>query len=130
MITRKVIILSVHRRVKEMKTFRKMAAVIALIALVGCSGGGSTYKAGTYKGAAEGHNGDVSVEVTVSESAITAVKVVEHEETDGIADGALNTIPDAIVKANGVEVDTVSGCTDTSEAIIEAVKAALEKAKG
>lgn len=114
-----------------MKTMKALIASAALIALTGCSSGSASgFKAGTYKATAEGHNGDVTVEVTVSDSAITAVKVVDHQETDGISDGAFANIPDAIVKANSAEVDTVSGCTDTSEAIINAVKAALAEAKG
>lgn len=113
----------------QMKTFKAILAAAALVTMVGCSGSSAAYKAGTYTGTAEGHNGNVSVEVTVSDSAITAVKVTEQAETAGIADGALNTLPDAIVKANSAEVDAVAGCTDTSEAIKEAVKAALAQAK-
>ena len=77
-----------------------------------------------------GHNENLTVEVTVSETAITEVKVTEQHETAGIADAALEQIPAAIVQANSPDVDAVSGCTDTSEAIIEAVKSALTQAKG
>ena len=109
---------------------KSFVTAAALLLLAGCSTGSTAkYTPGTYTGTAEGHNGDVVVEVTVSEDAITAVKVIEHEETDGISDGALDTIPDAIVDANSVEVDTVAGCTDTSEAIINAVSDALSQAK-
>lgn len=113
-----------------MKAFKTLIASAALIALTGCSGSSAAYKPGTYKGTAEGHNGDLTVEITVTESAITAVKVIDHQETDGISDGAFAEIPNAIVEANSADVDTVSGCTDTSEAIINAVKAALAEAKG
>ena len=47
------------------------------------------FPAGTYTGTAQGKNGDVTVEVTLSDSAITDVKVTEQSETEGIADGAL-----------------------------------------
>lgn len=118
------------RRRKKMKTFRKFIVSAAVVAMLGCSGGSAAqFKAGTYTGTAEGHNGDVTVEVTVSDTAITEVKVTAQGETAGIADAALNDLPGAIVKANSADVDTISGCTDTSEAIIEAVKAALAEAK-
>lgn len=113
-----------------MNTLKKLIAGAAIIAMTGCSGSSAAnFKAGTYTATAEGHNGDVTVEVTVSESAITEVKITAQGETAGIADAALNDLPAAIVKANSIEVDTISGCTDTSEAIIAAVKAALDEAK-
>ena len=113
-----------------MKSFKALIASAAVIALAGCSSSSAAlFKAGTYTGTAEGHNGDVTVEVTCSDTAITDVKVTSHGETAGIADAALKDLPAAIMKANSIEVDTVSGCTDTSEAIINAVKAALEEAK-
>lgn len=112
-----------------MKNFRVLTAAAAIIALAGCSSSAASYRPGTYTGTAEGHNGDLSVEVTVSESAITDVKVTYQEETAGIADAALETIPALIVNMNTPDVDAVSGATDTSEAIIEAVKTALSSAK-
>ena len=113
-----------------MKNFKALIASAAVIALAGCSSSSpAAFKAGTYTGTAEGHNGDVTVEVTVSDTAITDVKITSQGETAGIADSALNDLPGLIVKANSFEVDTISGCTDTSEAIINAVKAALDQAK-
>ena len=86
------------------------------------------FPAGTYTGTAQGKNGDVTVEVTLSDSAITDVKVTEQSETEGIADGALETVPKEIVDSQSLSVDAVSGATITSNAIIEAAKAALESA--
>jgi len=70
----------------------------------------------------------VEVHVTLSSDAITKVEVTEQAETAGIADPALESIPQAIVDAQSVDVDAVSGATITSNAIIEAVTAALESA--
>ena len=114
-----------------MKDLKKALAAIAVVALVGCSSSTASakFKAGTYTGKGAGHNGDVVVEVTVSDSAITKVEIKEHQETDGISDNAIANLPGAIVEANSADVDTISGCTDTSNAIIEAIKAALDQAK-
>lgn len=77
-------------------------------------------------GEAEGHNGVVKVEVTVEGDTITDVQVVEHEETEGISDPAIETIPQQIVENNGTDgVEAVSGASVTSNAIIEAVNNAL-----
>lgn len=85
----------------------------------------TTYEDGTHTATVDGHNGELTVEVTVEDGVITAVDVTEHEESEGIADPALEEVPAAIVEANGTDVDTVSGATVTSEAIIAAVNEAL-----
>lgn len=86
------------------------------------------YKPGVYTASAKGNNGDVKVEVEVSDSAILSVKVVEHIETPGISDKAISDLPAAIVAAQGLGLDTVSGATVTSKAILEAVAACMEQA--
>lgn len=95
-------------------------------ALVGCSSNSGS--SNTYTGTAEGKNGDVTVEVVYADGKIESVTVTEQQETEGIADPALEQIPAAIVEAQTPNVDTVSGATITSEAIINATKAALESA--
>ena len=88
------------------------------------------YTPGTYTGTAAGKNGDVKVEVTFSANAIDSVKVVEHSETAGISDGAIENIPAAIVENQSLAVDTVSGATVTSDAILNAVADAVAQAGG
>lgn len=88
------------------------------------------FKDGTYEGTGKGKNGDVKVSVTVAGGKITDVKVGDHSETEGIADKAIDEVPAAIVEKNGTEgVETASGATMTSQAIIDAVNQALESAK-
>ena len=88
------------------------------------------YTPGTYTGTAAGKNGDVKVEVTFSANAIDSVKVVEHSETAGISDGAIENVPTAIVENQSLAVDTVSGATVTSDAILNAVADAVAQAGG
>ena len=83
---------------------------------------------GTYTGEATGNNGPVKVAVTVDAQSILSVEVVEHGETAGICDTPIATIPGAIVEAQSVAVDTISGATNTSNAIIAAVTDALTQA--
>ncbi len=80
---------------------------------------------GIYEGAAQGMNGPVKVSVTISGGKITEVTVLEHSETAGISDPAIEQIPAAIVAANSTEVDGVSGATMTSNGIKNAAAAAL-----
>lgn len=80
---------------------------------------------GTYDATVDGHNGPLSVQVIVEGGVITSVEVTEHEETEGLADPAIENISANIVTRNGTDVDVVSGATVTSEAIISAVEKAL-----
>lgn len=85
----------------------------------------NVYEDGTYEVTVDAHNGPLTVEVVVEEGTISSVEVLEHEETEGLADPAIEDVPAAIVASNATEVDTVSGATVTSEAIIAAVNEAL-----
>ncbi|MBQ7184398.1 MAG: FAD-dependent oxidoreductase [Clostridia bacterium] len=87
--------------------------------------GMADYSAGTYTGTAAGRNGDITVEVILSDDAIESVTVTAHQETPGISDAALVSVPAAIVEKQSLAVDTVAGATITSAAIIDAVEAAL-----
>ena len=60
---------------------------------------------------------------------IASVEILSQNETKGISDSAIEKIPSEIVEAQSTEVDTVSGATTTSKAIIQAVTDALSKAK-
>lgn len=88
------------------------------------------YTAGTYTGTADGNNGPVTVEVTVSDTAITKVEVTEQAETESIATPALERIPQAIVDNQSLGIDAVTGATNTSNAILTAVAAAITEAGG
>lgn len=84
---------------------------------------------GTYTGIShKGKNGDIQVEVTFSKHAIEKVKVTENKESPGIALPAIQKIPEEILDAQSLNVDTVAGATITSKAIIDAVKDAMEQA--
>lgn len=85
------------------------------------------FKPGTYKGEAEGFHGPIKVEVTLSETAITDIKV-EQTETEGVGDKAIESIVALIKSGTTLKVDAVSGATYSSKGILEAVTAALTSA--
>ncbi len=80
------------------------------------------------QGSAEGYGGELTVEVELADGEIVAVRVVDHSETAGLSDPAIEQVPAAVVEAQSTEVDSVSGATVTSEAIKAAVQAALDDA--
>ena len=84
------------------------------------------YADGTYEGSSdEGMHPGLKVSVVVTDGKISEVKVIAHEETEGISDPAIAGVPTAIVESGSPDVDVVSGATYTSKAIIDAVKKAL-----
>ncbi|MCM1231823.1 MAG: FAD-dependent oxidoreductase [Ruminococcus flavefaciens] len=87
-----------------------------------------SFTAGTYTGTAAGYNGPVSLNVTFSDSAVTAVEIDSEGETGHVGTPAYDIMFADIVAANGSGVDAVSGATFTSRAIKEAVNDAAEQA--
>ncbi|NLA13212.1 MAG: FMN-binding protein, partial [Tissierellia bacterium] len=86
------------------------------------------YTPGTYTGKGAGINGEIQVEVTVTENEITDIKVVSHNETPGVSDLAISDIPANIVKHQSLGIDIIAGATGSSRGILEAVANALEQA--
>ena len=82
-------------------------------------------KDGTFSGKARGINADVVVEVVIKDGVIVEVNVVEHEETESLAGPAIETVTKAIVDAQSVNVDSVTGATVTSDAVKAAVAQAI-----
>ena len=80
---------------------------------------------GVFEGTAKGFGGDVKVAVTIENGVMTGIVAEGPDETVGIGSVALEKLPGAIVEAGGLNVDTVSDATFTSNGILEAVKAAL-----
>ena len=105
-------------------------------ALEQAAGGGSeeaadeglTFTPGTYSATADGYNGPVSLDVTFDETSITDITVTASAETAQVGTVAYDLLIPAIIEANGVGVDGVSGATFTGRALKTAVAAAAEEA--
>jgi fumarate reductase flavoprotein subunit len=86
------------------------------------------FQPGTYTATVKGHNGDLTVEVEVDKNTILSIEAVEHAESPGITDLVFERIPQGILDQQNLVVDVVAGATVTSNALIEAIIAALEQA--
>lgn len=81
---------------------------------------------GVYTGSAQGYSGLIHVEVTVVGGVITQIDVVEHTETEAFFTAAsLGVIPQILDAQTTRGVDTITGATEVSEGIINAVTDAL-----
>ena len=87
------------------------------------------YKDGVYEGTGKGNNGDITVEVTVEGGNIVSIVLKDHAETPGLYEAAEKNVVADIIRTQSSEVDAVSGATNTSNGIMEAVEAALADAK-
>jgi hypothetical protein len=97
-------------------------------------GGGISgpFNPGAYTGQAAGYGGTLNLSTTFSEDAITNIVIDAHSETTtrpGVQQ-ALADIPPAIIAAQRLDVDGVSGATRTTNAIKNAVEACVVKAGG
>lgn len=82
----------------------------------------------TSQGVGQGIDGDVVVEIEADANTIYSVTVLEQNETPGIGSVAVEKLPDAVVEANSIMVDGISGATVTSTAIKTAIVEALKAA--
>jgi len=78
-----------------------------------------------FTGSAEGYGGEIILEVKLVDGEIIEIEIVEHAETEDIADPAFEDLKEAVISQQIIEVDTISGATITSEAFISALKEAL-----
>ena len=90
------------------------------------------YTDGTYTGIGEGNDGPDSVQVTVTISGgqivgATYFSYDDEEYADAAWEGILGQV---MGKQSADSVDTVSGCTYSSQGIIQAFRNALNQAKG
>ena len=88
----------------------------------------ANFKDGTYTATGTGMAGDVTVKAEVKDGEIVSIELVEHNETEGIFEGAVDGVIPEIIKGQTTEVDVVSGVTLTSNAIIEAVNDIMDQA--
>ena len=82
----------------------------------------------SYTGTAQGMGGEVSVTLTIENGVITDCVATGDKETDGIGSVVIAQFPAQVVEGNTINLDAVSGATITSNAFIEAAKAALTAA--
>ena len=118
---------------------KKKKQILASLLLAGamfltaCGGSASSTTAasgvsGSYTGTAKGMGGDVSVTLTLTDSVITDCTAKGDDETPGIGSAVIEQFPGEVVEGNTINIDSISGATITSNAFIEAAKAALTSA--
>ena len=83
---------------------------------------------GAYTASFPGRNGDITATVLVSEDALVKIEVASHTETAQFGGKALAEMPQQMIAAQSVEIDTFAGATVTSNALKAAVADCLGQA--
>ena len=104
-----------------------VAGVVGIPAAAALAEG--VYKPGTYTATAKGIN-TITATMTFSADAITDVVLDLSGETPGYGKDIAEALADALLKAQGSEIDVVSGSTITSKAVMEAANKCIQQAKG
>ncbi|MDR1211290.1 MAG: flavocytochrome c [Spirochaetaceae bacterium] len=81
---------------------------------------------GVHTGTGMGRNGPLTVSVTVANGSITKIDFVRQTETPVMFDAIERQLIPAIISAQSLNVDSVSGATISTTGVLEAVKSALE----
>jgi nitrite reductase (cytochrome c-552) len=102
------------------------AIIKATPSSAGAKAGDIPDSAQTLTGTAAGRNGDVSVEIVADANRLYQIKILNHEETEGIGSLAIEALPGTIYAEQSLAVDGVTGATLTSQAIKTAIVNALE----
>ena len=94
----------------------------------------SQYKNGTYQGSVEdAYYGNVLVSATISGGKITSVKFLQYPNTHStsvyINQQAMPYLQQEAIKAQGSNVNIISGATFTSQAFVQSLSTALSKAQ-
>ncbi|WP_265442817.1 FMN-binding protein [Acetivibrio straminisolvens] len=82
----------------------------------------STLKDGVYKGSFDAILVAADVTVTVEGSKIKSIKIEKHRNEKG---KSAEAITDRVIAEQSIEVDTISGATNSSKVILKAIENAL-----
>ena len=88
---------------------------------------GAVLRDGVYEGSAQGYKDTIIVSVTVENGAVTAIEILQENDTPAYLERAREIIDD-VIDAQSLHVDAVSGATFSSVGILNAVNNALDAA--
>jgi len=90
----------------------------------------TTYTDGVYTGTGAGYGGTLTLTVTISGGEITSIVIGSNSETSSYLKRAQKLIDQIVSAQSTTGVDTISGATISSKAILTAVSSCLSQASG
>lgn len=99
-------------------TLRPLVSAVCCIGVMGLA---HAYTPGTYEAMTNGKNGPVTIVTTFSADRIEKIEWKDHYETDYIGVVAMEKMRDQILEKQHLAIDTISGATVSSSAVLRGV---------
>ena len=113
---------------------KKIVSIVLALSLltVAVAAGAATFTPGEYEASAQGFGGPVNVKITVDEGAVTAVSITGDGETPGFGATAIEqwNAEGIVGLSSADDLDAYTGATFTTNAVKDALAAALAQAAG
>lgn len=104
-----------------------MMVLVLVFTMTACGSENVSDDTTTVIGVGNGKHGEIKVEVTFANGGITEVKVLEQKENKVLSEPVYTQLKEKVMQTNGVEVDVISGSSETSKGYLEAIADAIAK---
>jgi fumarate reductase flavoprotein subunit len=84
---------------------------------------------GVYEGSARGYRGLIGVSLRVEEGGMAEIDIVDSAEDPFVGGAAMEELLELALIYNTVDLDAISGATESSEGFLAALSNALEQAR-
>ncbi len=111
-----------------MKKMLSFLLVLAMLLSMTSISFADTMKDGTFTSTVQAMHGKLTLETTVASNKVTDIKVVDETETPGVTAPVYNEMIPNIIEKQSIAVDTITGATITSNAVMNAVADCLTQA--
>jgi fumarate reductase flavoprotein subunit len=115
-------------------TAAALVAVLALLFLGTCAGlktgpVAAGYESGIYEGSGQGFRGPVRVAVQVEADGIAGIEILDHGDDLFPGGAAMEELLEIVLDGICIDVDVISGATESSAGFLAAVEDAWAKAR-
>jgi uncharacterized protein with FMN-binding domain len=87
------------------------------------------YRDGIWEGTAPGYRGSIRVRVSIAGAQIQGIEIEDHREDPSVGGAAMEELLDLVLEYNSVDLDAVSGATESGAGFLAAVENALHNAQ-
>jgi uncharacterized protein with FMN-binding domain len=84
---------------------------------------------GVWEGTGQGYRGPIRVRVSIADGQIQGIELDDHKEDSFVGGAAMEELLDLVLEYNSVDLDAVSGATESSAGFLAAVENALRTAR-
>lgn len=116
----------VNYKIMKGITFAILAAMLVISTPISANAEEKHYADGTFEGSGKGHVDTIVLDVTINNGKVVNIETKQQNETPEYWNMAVPEMYNKIINKGNTEVDTVSGATDSSNGIKDAVNQALE----